>query len=64
VLGRNQSGRVSGLRLLSLADHLAYIEAARDFCDRAYQDDPRNPGLSLLATRFTDSDRIEYMDKS
>jgi ATP-dependent DNA helicase RecG len=64
VLGRNQSGKAIGLRLLSLADHLAYIEAARDFCTRAYEDNPRNPELSLLAARFTDSDRIEYMDKS
>jgi ATP-dependent DNA helicase RecG len=64
VLGRNQSGKRIGLRLLSLADHLAYIEAARDFCTRAYEDNPRNPELSLLAARFTDSDRIEYMDKS
>jgi ATP-dependent DNA helicase RecG len=62
VLGRNQSGRAITLRLLSLADHLAYIEAARDFCLRAYGE--QHPGLETLAARFTDSDRIEYLDKS
>jgi ATP-dependent DNA helicase RecG len=64
VLGRNQSGKAITLRLLSLADHLVYIEAARDFCTRAYQDGSRHPGLAALAGRFTNSDRIEYLDKS
>jgi ATP-dependent DNA helicase RecG len=64
VLGRNQSGRAITLRLLSLADHLMYIEAARDFCSSAYQDASLHPGLAALAGRFTNSDRIEYLDKS
>ena len=64
VLGRNQSGRAIGLRLLSLADHLPIIEAAKDFCDRAYQGGNPHPGLEVLAARFTDSDQIEYLDKS
>jgi ATP-dependent DNA helicase RecG len=64
VLGRNQSGKAITLRLLSLADHLAYIEAARDFCTQAYQDAGQHPGLALLAARFTNTDRIEYLDKS
>jgi ATP-dependent DNA helicase RecG len=64
VLGRNQSGKAIGLRLLSLADHLTYIEAARDFCARAYEEAAPHPGLAVLAARFTDTDRIEYMDKS
>ncbi|BBZ38432.1 ATP-dependent DNA helicase RecG [Mycobacterium conspicuum] len=64
VLGRNQSGRAITLRLLSLADHLALIEAARDFCASAYQETSPHPGLTALAARFTDTDRIEYMDKS
>ena len=64
VLGRNQSGRAITLRLLSLADHGTFIEAARDFCTRAYDQDPCNPEISLLAARFTDTDRIEYIDKS
>ncbi|VBA55370.1 ATP-dependent DNA helicase RecG [Mycobacterium attenuatum] len=64
VLGRNQSGKAITLRLLSLAEHREYIEAARDFCVRAYQDAGKHPGLALLAARFTDTDRIEYLDKS
>ncbi|GAB4902030.1 ATP-dependent DNA helicase RecG [Mycobacterium avium subsp. hominissuis] len=64
VLGRNQSGRAVTLRLLSLADHQEYIEAARDFCVQAYAGNRFDPGLSLLAARFTDTDRIEYLDKS
>ncbi|OBI88257.1 ATP-dependent DNA helicase RecG [Mycobacterium sp. 1245805.9] len=64
VLGRNQSGRAVTLRLLSLADHGTYIEAARDYCVRTYERDPANPELALLAARFTDTDRIEYLDKA
>jgi len=64
VLGRNQSGRAVTLRLLSLADHGTFIEAARDFCVRAYERDPSNPELALMAARFTNTDRIEYLDKS
>jgi ATP-dependent DNA helicase RecG len=64
VLGRNQSGKAITLRLLSLADHLVFIEAAREFCTRAYQDPGQHPGLALLAAQFTNTDRIEYLDKS
>jgi ATP-dependent DNA helicase RecG len=64
VLGRNQSGKGLTLRLLSLADHGTFIEAARDFCIRAYERDPSNSELALTAARFTDTDRIEYLDKS
>jgi ATP-dependent DNA helicase RecG len=66
VLGRNQSGKAITLRLLSLADHQVFIEAARDFCTRSYEDSAGSPhpGLGVLAARFTDTDRIEYLDKS
>jgi len=64
VLGRNQSGRPITLRLLSLADHRVLIEAARDFCARTYPDDPADAGMALLAGHFTDTDRVEYLDKS
>ncbi|ORV58243.1 ATP-dependent DNA helicase RecG [Mycobacterium europaeum] len=64
VLGRNQSGRAINLRLLSLADHRDVVEAARDFCVRAYADDPASPELALLAAPFVTTDRIEYLDKS
>lgn len=64
VLGRNQSGKAITLRLLSLADHQEYIEAARDFAVAAYAEDSSDPGLAVLAARFTDTDRVEYLDKS
>jgi ATP-dependent DNA helicase RecG len=64
VLGRNQSGRAVTLRLLSLAEHGTYIEAAREFAVQAYERDPSNAELALLAARFTDTDRIDYLDKA
>lgn len=64
VLGRNQSGRPITLRLLSLAKHLAYIEAAREFCVRAHGENPGDPGLNSLAAHFVTDDRVEYLDKS
>jgi ATP-dependent DNA helicase RecG len=64
VLGRSQSGRAITLRLLSLIDHRHVIEAARDFCEQVYDDNPADRGLALLAAPFTGTDRIEYLDKS
>jgi ATP-dependent DNA helicase RecG len=67
VLGRNQSGRAISLKLLSLAEHREVIETARQFCESVYSQDPdlaEHPGLGLLAARFADTDRIEYLDKS
>jgi ATP-dependent DNA helicase RecG len=64
VLGRNQSGRAITLRLLSLAKHRGVIEAARDLCERLYAEDPSHIGMALLAAPFTDTERIEYLDKS
>jgi len=64
VLGRNQSGRSIGLKLLSLAEHLDVIEAARAFCLSAYDANPGDAGLQMLAARFTTTDSIEYLDKA
>jgi ATP-dependent DNA helicase RecG len=67
VLGRNQSGRAIALKLLSLAQHLELIESAREFCEFVDARDPgltQHPGLARLAAPFTDTDRIEYLDKS
>ncbi|MEO6795101.1 MAG: ATP-dependent DNA helicase RecG [Mycobacterium sp.] len=61
VLGRNQSGWRGGLKLLSLLDHGEVIEAARAFCIKAWNTDPDDSGLALLAARFTD---IDYLDKA
>ncbi|CAJ1584062.1 ATP-dependent DNA helicase RecG [[Mycobacterium] wendilense] len=64
VLGRNQSGRAYGLRLLSLIEHRELIDTAREYCTELYPQDPANQGMALLAAPFSDTDRIEYLDKS
>ncbi|HEU4362127.1 MAG TPA: ATP-dependent DNA helicase RecG [Mycobacterium sp.] len=64
VLGRNQSGRRGGLKLLSLIEHGDLIDVAREYCIRTYAVDPAEPGLAVLAAYFTDAERIEYLDKS
>jgi ATP-dependent DNA helicase RecG len=64
VLGRSQSGRAITLQLLSLIDHREIIEAAREFCERAYDDPTAHPGLALLGAPFAGHERIEYLDKS
>ncbi|MGU3498883.1 ATP-dependent DNA helicase RecG [Mycobacterium sp. C31M] len=64
VLGYSQSGRLTTLRYLSLAEHLEVIQEARGFCERAYLDSPRQPGLDVLAAPFSDTDRVQYLDMS
>jgi ATP-dependent DNA helicase RecG len=64
VLGLSQSGRPITLRFLSLSEHLDIILAARQLCESQYEDDPDNSGMSVLAAQFTDTDRVEYLDKS
>jgi ATP-dependent DNA helicase RecG len=64
VLGLTQSGRAITLRFLSLWEHREVIEAAREFCASAYEANPRQPGMAMLAAQFTATDRIEYLDKA
>jgi ATP-dependent DNA helicase RecG len=67
VLGLNQSGRPITLRLLSLSEHRAIIEAAREFAQSVYAQDPRlvrHRGLQELAAPFVDTERVEYLDKA
>jgi ATP-dependent DNA helicase RecG len=64
VLGYSQSGRAITLRFLSLFEHREVIEAAREFCQSHYQQDPADPGMALLAAQFTDTERVEYLDKA
>ncbi len=64
VLGYSQSGRAISLQFLSLFDHREIIETARDFCKAHYEKEPADPGLALLAAEFTDTERVEYLDKS
>ncbi|MCW2557683.1 MAG: ATP-dependent helicase RecG [Mycobacterium sp.] len=67
VLGLNQSGRPITLKLLSLADHREIIEAARAFCESVYEQDPeltRHRGIAVLAAPFSETEAVEYLDKS
>ncbi len=64
VLGLHQSGRPITLRFLSLARHLEIILAAKDLCETVYRSDPADPGMAMLCAPFTDSDRLEFLDKS
>jgi ATP-dependent DNA helicase RecG len=64
VLGLSQSGRPITLRFLSLSEHLDVILAAREFCETNYDKNPDDPGMAVLAAQFTDTDRVEYLDKS
>jgi ATP-dependent DNA helicase RecG len=64
VLGFSQSGRAITLRFLSLSKHLDIILAARELSEAQYAEDPGNAGMAVLAAPFTDTDRVEYLDKS
>ena len=65
VLGLSQSGRPITLRLLSLAEHLDIIEAAREFAEIGLREDARDHrGIAVLAAPFTETDRVEYLDKA
>jgi ATP-dependent DNA helicase RecG len=52
------------LRFLSLFGHLDVILAAREFCESLYERDPEHRGMAILAAPFTDTDRVEYLDKA
>ncbi len=64
VLGYSQSGRAITLRFLSLFEHREIIEEARAFCQSHYDKSAADPGMALLAAQFTDTERVEYLDKS
>ena len=64
VLGLSQSGRPITLRFLSLSEHLDIILGARELCENLYEHDPANAGMAMLAAPFTDTDRVEYLDKA
>ena len=64
VLGFSQSGRPITLRFLSLFDHLEVILTAREFCESLYEKTQDHSGMALLAAPFTDTDRVEYLDKA
>ncbi|MFR9805754.1 ATP-dependent DNA helicase RecG [Pseudonocardia sp. RS010] len=67
VLGSSQSGRRSGLKLLSLLRHEKVISAARLSAARLVASDPglaRHPGLrALVAETVGDEESAAYLDK-
>ncbi|AEF41608.1 ATP-dependent DNA helicase RecG [Hoyosella subflava] len=65
VLGSAQSGTRSSLKLLSLLDHGAVIEKARDIADAMVTDDPelaRAPQLAAMVNAIGDGAGIDYLD--
>jgi ATP-dependent DNA helicase RecG len=68
VLGSLQSGRRSGLRLLSLLKHEEIIAKARAYAADIVAQDPglvRHPGLfALVGETVGDEDRAAYLDKA
>ena len=64
VGSRANPGAPVKLHFLSLFDHLGLIEEARSLCESMYDADPHRPGMAVLAGQFTDTNRLEYLDKS
>ena len=66
MLGLSQSGRPITLRFLSLSEHREIIEAAREFCRVASTrtSPPTIAEWPLLAAQFTETERVEYLDKA
>ena len=67
VLGASQSGRNSGLRLLSLLRDEDMIGRARQEARALVDHDPElreYPGLAAMAADLVDAERAEYLDKT
>jgi ATP-dependent DNA helicase RecG len=66
VLGAVQSGRRSGLRLLSLLRDEDLIGQARDAAQQLIRVDPQlteRPELARLAADLLDEQRAQFLDK-
>lgn len=67
ILGATQSGRRSGLKMLSLLRDEQVIAQARTVAQQIVDRDPElneHPGLTRLVSDLIDSDRVEYLEKS
>jgi ATP-dependent DNA helicase RecG len=67
VLGAAQSGRNSGLRLLSLLRDERTISEARDRAWELVAEDPtlaEHPGLAAMVAEIVDEERAEYLEKA
>ncbi|MCX5046149.1 ATP-dependent DNA helicase RecG [Aldersonia sp. NBC_00410] len=67
VLGEEQSGKRSTLRLLSLLEHDEIIASAQEFARDVVAEDPTladHPGLAGMVGAAIDRDRLDYLAKS
>jgi ATP-dependent DNA helicase RecG len=67
ILGAAQSGRKSGLKMLSLLRDEDVIAQAREEADRFVAADPalrEHPGLARMVAEVVDEERAEYLEKS
>ncbi|GAA3834802.1 ATP-dependent DNA helicase RecG [Amycolatopsis tucumanensis] len=67
ILGAAQSGKRSGLKLLSLLRDEDVIAAARERAQEIVGGDPaleRHPGLAHMVSDLVDSERAEYLEKT
>jgi ATP-dependent DNA helicase RecG len=67
VLGTSQSGRRSGLRLLSVLRHESVILAARESAERLVAEDPTLSGhrpLAAAVARLVESEQADYLEKA
>ncbi|TCP52027.1 ATP-dependent DNA helicase RecG [Tamaricihabitans halophyticus] len=66
ILGASQSGRRSGLKMLSLLRDEDVIHRARTEAQRIVRDDPglaAHPGLAGLAAHLADDERADFLEK-
>ncbi|MEH3034100.1 MAG: ATP-dependent DNA helicase RecG [Aeromicrobium erythreum] len=67
VLGANQSGGRSSLRLLSVVQHEDVIVAARDAAVTVVADDPdlaASPELAAAVAALEDTEQVEYLERT
>ena len=67
VLGASQSGRRSGLKLLSVIRHEEVIAQARGVAEGIVADDPaltRHPDLRRALERLRESEQADYLEKA
>jgi ATP-dependent DNA helicase RecG len=67
ILGAAQSGRKSGLKLLSLLRDEEVIAEAREQADDVVTGDPQlreHPGLARMVAEVVDVERAEYLEKT
>lgn len=67
ILGASQSGKRSGLKLLSLLRDEELIAEARRWAEEFVSDDPaleRHDGLARMVSELVDADRAGFLEKS